>query len=99
MTRRGIIETALRRLAPRIPSYEFSVIADQAMDSAGLRRATPEEAAWLSMVAYIRHVLTDYDALLDQGYDAASARHFVAADMESVLAAWGARRPLSSENE
>jgi hypothetical protein len=99
MTRRGIIETALRRLAPRIPSYEFSVIADQAMDSAGLRRATPEEAAWLSMVAYIRHVLTDYDALLDQGYDAASARHFVAADMENVLAAWGARRPLSSENE
>lgn len=95
MTRRGIIETALRRLAPRIPSHEFSAIADHAMDSPGLRRAAPEEAAWLSMVAYIRHVFTDYDALLEQGYDTDSARHFVAGEMESVLAAWGVRRPLS----
>ncbi len=56
--------------------------------------ASPETAAWLSMVAYIRHVLTDYDTLLEEGYDQDSARHFVMADMEAVLKDWGVRRPL-----
>jgi hypothetical protein len=97
MATRKNIETALGRLAPRIPAHEFNAIADHAMDSPGLRHAAPEEAAWLSMVAYIRHVLTDYDALLDQGYDIESARHFVADDMKSILADWGVRRRLSGE--
>jgi hypothetical protein len=68
------------------------------MDRPGLRRAAPEEAAWLSMVAYVRHVFTDYDTLLEQGYDAASARYFVIGEMEDVLTAWGVRRRLSSES-
>jgi hypothetical protein len=42
----------------------------------------------------VRHVFTDYDALLEQDYDEASARFFVAADMEAKLAQWGVRRPL-----
>ena len=51
---------------------------DHALDSAGLKSAAPETAAWLSLVAYVRHVFTDYDDLLAQGYDRDSARHFVA---------------------
>ena len=94
MPKRSEIETALRRLAPRMPAHEFASVADHAMDSRGLRHAVPEEAAWLSLVAYVRHVFTDYDALLEQDYDEASARFFVAADMEAKLAQWGVRRPL-----
>jgi hypothetical protein len=94
MTRRGSIEAALRQLAPKIPPHEFMAIADHAVDSAGLRQAFPETAAWLSLVSYVRHVMTDYDELLAQGYDAESARHFVAAEMDEVLAAWGARRRI-----
>lgn len=94
MAKRTEIENAIRTLAPDIPSYECGVIADHAMDSAGLRPAAPEAAAWLSMVAYVRHALTDYDALLEEGYEHESARHFVAADMETVLKEWGVRRPL-----
>jgi hypothetical protein len=91
---RSEIENALRRLAPRMPAFEFAAVADHAMDSRGLRHAAPEEAAWLSLVAYVRHVFTDYDALLEQDYDEASARFFVAADIEAKLAQWGVRRPL-----
>jgi hypothetical protein len=94
MSRRGDIEAALKRLAPKMPAHEFMAVADHAMDSTGLRQASPETAAWLSLVAYVRHVLTDYDELLDQGYDAESARHFVAAEMDEILSGWGVRRRI-----
>ena len=98
MPKRSEIESALRRLAPRIPAFEFAAVTDHAMDSRGLRHAAPEEAAWLSLVSYVRHVFTDYDALLEQDYDEASARFFVAADMEAKLAQWGVRRALRPED-
>ena len=92
--RRPTIEVALRHLAPKIPPHEFGAVVDHALDSAGLKHAEPEEAAWLSLVAYVRHVFTDYDELLAQGYDQASARFFVAKEMEAKLAEWGVRRKL-----
>lgn len=96
MASRTEIEHALRRLAPRIPKHEFGAVADHAVDSTGLRGATPETAAWLSLVAYVRHTLTDYDELLAQGYDRDSARHFVAEEMQAVLGEWGVRRQLGA---
>ena len=95
-SRRRAIESALRHLAPRIPAHEFGAIVDHALDSEGLKAAIPEAAAWLSLVAYVRHVLTDYDALLAQDYDRDSARYFVADEMEMVLKEWGARRSLGA---
>ena len=95
MAKRTDIESALRRLAPRVPPHEFSAIVDHAVDSPGLKPASPEAAAWLSLVAYVRHTFTDYDDLLEQGYDHDSARHFVRDAMEAVLAEWGVHRKLS----
>jgi hypothetical protein len=97
MSKRTVIEDALRRLAPKMPGHEFGAVADHALDSRGLRSATPETAAWLSLVAYVRHALTEYDDLLAQGYDQDSARHFVAEDIERVLASWGVRRKLQAD--
>jgi hypothetical protein len=97
MASRPEIEDALRRLAPRIPKHEFGAVLDHALDSRGLRVASPETAAWLSLVAYVRHALTDYDDLLAQGYDQDSARHFVAHAMQATLTAWGVRRKLASD--
>ena len=94
MATRIEIEKALRYLAPDIPDHEFGAIADHAMDSPGLRSAAPETAAWLSMLSFIRHALTEYDSLLEEGYERESARHFVAADMQAVLKEWGVKRPL-----
>jgi hypothetical protein len=95
---RAEIEIALRRLAPRIPPHEFGAVIDHARDSPGLRSASPEAAAWLSLVAYVRHALTDYDELRDEGYDQDSARHFVAARMNEILASWGVRRAVTDED-
>ncbi|MDQ4062185.1 MAG: DUF2293 domain-containing protein [Pseudomonadota bacterium] len=95
MSRRDLIETALRNLAPRIPRHELGTVLDHALDSPGLRTASPETAAWLSLVAYVRHVFTDYDALLAEGYDADSARFFVVNDIDGVLQEWGVRRRLA----
>jgi hypothetical protein len=97
VNRRGALEAALRHLAPNIPPHEFGAVIDHALDSAGLKSAAPENAAWLSLVAYVRHTFTDYDALLAQGYDRDSARHFVAHEMMEVLREWGVRRPLGDE--
>ena len=98
MSRRTDIESALRRLAPRIPDHEFGAVIDHALDSRGLRQAAPEQAAWLSLVAYVRHVFTDYDALRDQDYDEDSARFFVAEEIQAVLQGWGVRRRLVAED-
>ena len=98
MAKRGDIEIALRRLAPRIPAHEFAAVVDHAVDSPGLKPASPEIAAWLSLVAYVRHVFTDYDELLVQDYDQDSARHFVADEIAAVLNDWGVRRRLSADD-
>lgn len=98
MAKRSEIETALRRLAPRIPEHEFAAVVDHAVDSPGLAVAVPETAAWLSLTAYVRHTFTDYDELLREGYDQESARHFVAAEIAAVLDRWGVRRRLNPED-
>ena len=98
MAKRSDIEIALRRLAPRIPAHEFGAVVDHAVDSPGLKLAVPETAAWLSLVAYVRHVFTDYDDLLMQDYDQDSARHFVADEIAAVLNDWGVRRRLSADD-
>ena len=81
-----------------MPAHEFSAVVDHALDSAGLRSAAPEAAAWLSLVAYVRHALTDYDELLNEGYDRDSARFFVADEIRDILSGWGVRRTLTAED-
>ena len=98
VAKRADIEIALRRLAPRIPGHEFAAVVDHAVDSPGLKVAAPEAAAWLSLVAYVRHTLTDYDDLLREGYDQDSARFFVASDIAAVLSNWGVRREFRPED-
>jgi hypothetical protein len=96
--KRVAIDAALLRLAPAIPPHERMAVVDHATDSRGLSVASPEAAAWLSLVAYVRHTFTDYDELLAEGYDSDSARHFVAVRMDEILQAWGSRRRLAPED-
>jgi len=95
VAKRSDIVEALRHLAPRIPDFEASAIADHAVCSRGLNTASAQTAAWLSMVAFVRHALTEYDELLEEGYDQESARHFVAGEIQAVLEEWGVSRRLS----
>jgi hypothetical protein len=95
--RRSDIHAALMRLAPRIPAFEAGAIVDHAMTSRGLANAGVETAAWLSLVAFVRHSMTDYDDLMAEGYDQDAARYFVAGEMAGILEGWGVRRPLTAE--
>ncbi len=99
MNRREAVESAVRVLAPRIPKHEFEAVTDHALGSRGLHTASPETAAWLSITSYIRHRLTDYDNLLEEGYDLESARFFVLDDMNAVLEEWGSPRRVQVEDE
>jgi hypothetical protein len=98
MPSRSSISSALRHLAPRLPLHEFAAVVDHAMDSPGLRVASPGNAAWLSLVAYARHTMTEYDDLLAQGYDRDSARFFVGDELADLLAGWGVRRKLGPDD-
>jgi hypothetical protein len=92
--RREAIEAALRRIAPRIPGRDRRDIVEHALGSKGLRQASPEAAAWLSLVAYIRHALTEYDVLLAEGYGPEAARHFTQQPIEAILIQWGCAKRL-----
>jgi hypothetical protein len=96
--RRTEIERALYILAPRLPTHEFAAVLDHALRSRGLKSASPEAAAWLSLLAYARHVFTDYDELLRNNYDQDSARFFVRNDLAAVLQEWGVRKPLAADD-
>jgi hypothetical protein len=98
MNRREAIESAVRILAPRIPRHEFEAVTDHALGSRGLHTASPEAAAWLSLVSYIRHRLTEYDSLLDEGYDQDSARFFVLDNINATLEEWGSPRRVAEED-
>ncbi|WP_375464382.1 DUF2293 domain-containing protein [uncultured Methylobacterium sp.] len=88
--RRDAVARALARIAPRQPDFEAAATLDRALASPGLRSAASETAARLALVSYARHVFTEYDALLADGYDRDSARHFVLDALNAVLADWGA---------
>lgn len=84
---------ALRRLVPMIPFNEAEEVKQLAAQR-HLRALPASVAVWLSLVAHIRHVHTDYDELMDDGYDRDAARHFVMGDINAVLSRWQSTRLL-----
>lgn len=83
-------------LAPAIPTFDRDAVLDLAEDSPGLRAGSPQAAAWLALTSHVRHLHTDYDQMLADGYEVDSARHFCAEAMVAVLAAWGCRKRLTT---
>jgi len=88
----------IRELFPRCPPEVASGIAVHTAARGSGRvgrsaagRALAEEALMLAVAAYVRHRLTDYDILLEQGMDRALARDSVRTQVNTILDAW--RRP------
>ncbi|MGE4278746.1 MAG: DUF2293 domain-containing protein [Magnetospirillum sp.] len=90
--RRAAIAQALAVLAPLIPKYDREAVLDLAEDSPGLRLGSPQAAAWLALTSHVRHTHSDYDQMLDDGYDPDSARHFCLPRMVEILDSWGVRK-------
>ena len=95
-SRKREIVRRLRALVPQASMEDF--IAMETIATAGhLRHLPPSIAAWQAVTTRARHAHTEYDALLDEGYEADAARHFVLPDLNDILAAWGCPERLSDE--
>jgi len=86
----------IRQLYPHCPDREALAIARHTAvrgsgrlgrSSAG--RALDEQALRLAVIASIRHNHTDYDSLMMQGVDRASARHKICQQVDRRLSDWG----------
>ena len=70
-------------------------------DAGAVHRKTlpPSIAVWLATIAHVRHAHTDYEKLLEEGYDRDSARFFVLAQTNETLTRWRATRLLDADDE
>lgn len=96
--RRKDIAEHLRILIPLVPMADFIEI-EAVADAGHLRHLPVSIAAWQAVTTRARHAHTDYDELLEDGYDQDSARHFVLDDINEVLERWGCTRRLDVNAE
>ncbi len=89
---------ALRALAPLI-SFDEAEAVLQAANAGTLRELSSTSAIWFALLARARHVHTEYDQLLREGYDRDAARFFVREAMEAKLTEWGCARSLPDGDE
>ncbi|CAM5771392.1 DUF2293 domain-containing protein [Bosea minatitlanensis] len=96
--RQQAIRRALRALAPGIPLSDAEAVIALA-ERRHMKELPPATALWLALGSHARHVYTDYDRLLAEGYDRDAARFFVAGDTDGVLAGWGCTRSVSESED
>ena len=96
--RRRAIAKALTTLLPLAPYADIEKIRSDA-GSARLHNLPASISVWLATIAHIRHVHTDYEKLLAEGYDRDSARFFVIEQTNMVLTRWRATRLLDADDE
>jgi hypothetical protein len=92
--RQQAIRKALRALAPGIPLSDAEAVLSLA-ERRHMKDLPPATALWLALGSHVRHVHTDYEHLLADGYEREAARFFVAEDTDAVLAGWGCQRSVS----
>ena len=95
--RQRAIAKALTALLPLAPFADAEKIRGDA-GARHLKTLPPTVAVWLATVAHVRHEHTDYDALLEEGYDRDSARFFVLDQINAVLTRWRATRLLEADD-
>jgi hypothetical protein len=92
------IAKALTLLIPGAPFLDAEAIREMAGKRA-YKRLPPSTGVWLAAIAHIRHVHTDYEALLADGYDQDAARHFVLDAINEKLTEWRATRLVDGSEE
>ncbi|HDZ72648.1 MAG TPA: DUF2293 domain-containing protein [Aurantimonas coralicida] len=90
------IARALTATIPRAPFVDAEAIR-AAAGARHMRALSPQSAVWLATVAHIRHAHTEYDMLMDEGYDREAARFFVLDAINAMLDRWGATRRVDAE--
>lgn len=90
------IARALTALIPLAPFIDAEAIREAA-GARKMRDLPASIAVWIATIAHVRHVHTNYDALLAEGYDRDSARFFVIDDINRTLTNWRATRFLDAD--
>ena len=103
--RRRAIAKALTALLPLAPYADMEKIRAEA-GAVHMKTLPPgiavwlaTIAVWLAAIAHIRHMHTDYEKLLAEGYDRDSARFFVIEQTNMMLTRWRATRLLDADDE
>lgn len=96
--RQQSIRKALRTQAPGIPLADAEAVLALA-ERRHMKELPPTTALWLSLGSHIRHMHTDYERLLGEGYDRDAARFFVAEETDAVLTSWGCQRSVSDGDD
>jgi hypothetical protein len=92
------IAKALTLLIPGAPFLDAEPIRERAAKRK-FKMLPASTAVWLAAVTHIRHVHTDYDALLDEDYEPDAARHFVLEDINAKLTEWRGTRFIEASEE
>ncbi len=82
----------------RVPFSDAEQIRQEA-GSRHMKTLPPSIAVWLATVAHIRHQHTDYERLLEEGYERDAARFFVLDAVNAVLTGWRATRLLDPDDD
>lgn len=90
------VRKTLKLMIPNASLSDFQKIMAIAKGS-HLRHLPSPILAWRSVTTHIRHNHTEYDALLEEGYDIESAKHFVLDVMNETLELWGATKRIEAE--
>jgi len=96
--RRRAIAKALTALLPMAPYADMEKIRSDA-GAVHMKTLPPTIAVWLATIAHVRHMHTDYERLLTEGYDRDSARFFVIGQTNAMLTRWRATRLLDPDDE
>jgi hypothetical protein len=95
--RRRALARALTALLPMAPYADIEKIRADA-GAVHMKALPPTIAVWLATIAHVRHVHTDYETLLAEGYDRDAARFFVIDAINAVLTRWRATRLLEADD-
>lgn len=96
--RRKAVAKALTALLPMAPYSDTEKIRAIA-HAAKFRDLPPSIAVWLATVTHVRHEHTEYDHLLEEGYDREAARFFVIDSINETLTRWRATRLLEADDD
>ena len=95
--RRKAVAKALTALLPGGTYADMEAIRETA-GGGKLRTLPPQIAVWLAAIAHVRHRYTEYDSLLEEGYDRDAARFFVVDAINRKLTDWRSTRLLDPDD-
>lgn len=88
------VKKILTNLFFAIPYYDSEQIIKN-VAKPHLKQLPSSIAVWLCVISYIRHEYTDYDNMLQNGFEKDAARHYTTQQINDILEKWQCTKKLS----